>query len=136
MTDTKSLTRRMYDEVFNQGDVDAVDRYLAADCVDHEVAPDATGDARADLKTFATSAREAFEGFRIDVEDLIAEGDKVVARVTMRGRHTSEFMGIPRTGHEIAVSIIDIMTVRDGLVAEHWGVLDSATLMAQLGASG
>ena len=69
------------------------------------------------------------------VEDLIAGGDKTVARVKVTGTHKGEFMGVPGTGTRVEVQLIDIMRFDDGagLVCEHWGVADMLSLMQQLG---
>ena len=76
----------------------------------------------------------AFPDWRMTVEDLIAGGDKTVARVTITGTHKSEFMGVPSAGTQVEVQLIDIMRFDDaGLVCEHWGVADMLSLMQQLG---
>ena len=68
------------------------------------------------------------------VEDLIAGGDKTVARVTVTGTHKGEFMGVPPAGTRVEVQLIDIMRFdHAGLVCEHWGVADMLSLMQQLG---
>lgn len=68
-------------------------------------------------------------------EDVLASGDKVVARVHATGTHQGEFMGMPATGKSIDVQVIDIMRFGDdGLVHEHCGLLDALGMMQQLGA--
>jgi predicted ester cyclase len=68
------------------------------------------------------------------VEDLIANGDKAVARVTVTGTHKGEFIGVPPTGTRVDVQLIDIMRFDGaGLVCEHWGVADMLSLLQQLG---
>jgi predicted ester cyclase len=77
----------------------------------------------------------AFPDMRMDVEDMIASGDKVVARVTATATHQGEFMGVAGTGSRVEVQLIDIMRFDDGgLVCEHWGVADLLTLLQQIGA--
>ena len=67
----------------------------------------------------------AFPDWRMTVEDLIASGDKAVARVTVTGTHKGEFMGVPPAGTRVDVQLIDIMRFDGaGLVCEHWGVAD------------
>jgi predicted ester cyclase len=76
----------------------------------------------------------AFPDWHMTVEDLIAGGDKTVARVTVTGTHKGEFMGIPPTGTRAEVQLIDIMRFDGaGLVSEHWGVADMLSLLQQLG---
>ncbi len=77
---------------------------------------------------------DAFPDFEMIVEDTIVEGDKAVILVTARGTHQGEFMGMAPTGRRIEVPLIDIMLVRGDRVAEHWGVMDGAAMMEQLGA--
>jgi len=82
------------------------------------------------FRTLLTS----FPDFRMNVEDLIADGDKTVARVRVTGTHQGEFMGVPPTGTGVDVELIDIMRFDGaGLVCEHWGVADMLWLMQQLG---
>jgi predicted ester cyclase len=77
----------------------------------------------------------AFPDMHFEVEDLIAAGDKAVARVTVAATHKGEFMGMPGTGTRAQIQLIDIMRFDEaGLVAEHWGVADMLSLMQQLGA--
>ena len=76
----------------------------------------------------------AFPDFQMEVEDVIASGDKAVARVQVTGTHQGEFMGIPATGKSATVKLIDITRFGDdGLAREHWGVVDQLALMQQLG---
>ena len=71
----------------------------------------------------------------MQVEDVIADGGRVVARVRYTGTHRGEFMGMPAAGKSVDVNLIDIHVVGDdGLVHEHWGVMDALALMQQLGA--
>jgi predicted ester cyclase len=78
--------------------------------------------------------RGAFPDLRMDVEDIVASGDKAVARVRATGTNKGAFMGMPATGKSMDVQLIDIMLFgADGLVREHWGVLDALAMMQQLG---
>ncbi len=78
--------------------------------------------------------KSAFPDFHMNVEDVIASGDKAVARVKVTGTHRGEFMGIPATGRSATVKIIDITRFGDdGLAREHWGMVDQLALMQQIG---
>jgi predicted ester cyclase len=77
----------------------------------------------------------AFPDFRMNVEDMIVEGDRGVVRAKLTGTHQGEFMGIPATGRSINLTVIDIVRVSDGKAAEHWGAMDSGAMMEQLGAA-
>ena len=71
--------------------------------------------------------------WRTEIEDLIAEGDKVVARITMTGTHTGDFWGIPATGKKVEFTGIYIVRIEAGKIVEHWGEEDGVSLMQQLG---
>ncbi len=77
----------------------------------------------------------AFPDFRATVHELLQDGDKVVARVTFSGTHQGEFMGIPASGNHVEWSVIDIIEVRGDKAVAHWGVMDMAGAMAQMGAT-
>jgi predicted ester cyclase len=77
----------------------------------------------------------AFSDLRMDLEDVLPSGDKVVARVRCTGTHDGDFMGMPPTGKSVDFQAIDIVRFGDdGLAHEHWGVLDALAMMQQLGA--
>jgi predicted ester cyclase len=76
----------------------------------------------------------AFPDFRATVNDLLQDGDKVVARVTFSGTHQGEFMGVPASGNQVQWDAIDIIQYRDDQAVAHWGVMDMAAAMAQMGA--
>ena len=125
----KAIMRRIYDEVFSNGNLAVVDELVVKDVIEHEEGPQGSEG----LKQTVTMFRTAFPDLQFSVEDMIAEGDKVVSRITMRGTHKGEFMGIPATGKTITVQAIDIIRFANGKAVEHWGVTDSAAMMEQLG---
>lgn len=128
----KATMQRIYDDFINTGNLDAADRLIAADVIEHEEFP-GTAPGLEGVKQIIAMFRAAFPDLHFTVEDMIAEGDKVVSRVTMRGTHRGEFLGIPPTGKSITVSTIDIARFAGGKVAEHWAVTDNLTMMQQLG---
>jgi predicted ester cyclase len=75
----------------------------------------------------------AFPDIHFRVDDLLAEGDLVAARVTVTGTHQGEFMGIPATGRSVEVDVMDFVSYRDGKGTAHWGVSDMVSLLQQLG---
>jgi steroid delta-isomerase-like uncharacterized protein len=130
--DQAATVRRLYDLV-NGRDIDGFGDLLADDFVEHEEAP-GLAPTKSGVKDFFRMQQAGFPDMRMDVEDVIASGDKVVARVRYTGTHQGEFMGIPATGKSVDVQLIDIMRVGDdSLVHEHWGVIDSLAMMQQLG---
>jgi steroid delta-isomerase-like uncharacterized protein len=130
--DNKALNRRFVEEVINQGNTDAIDELIDPGVVDH-AAPPGFPTGREGAKQFAAMMRSAFPDLHLTIEDMIAEGDKVVMRSTWSGTHEGEFMGIPATGRRVTVSAIDISRVADGRMVEHWEQSDALGLMQQLG---
>jgi len=130
--DNKAVVRRFYQEVLNERKLDVLDQIAAEDYVEHDPFP-GQGNGRADLKARVASLHQAFNPLRFNVEDVIAEGDKVVVRWTNSGTDRGGFMGIPPTGREFGIAGIDIYVVRDGRLAEHWHVVDMLGHMQQLG---
>jgi steroid delta-isomerase-like uncharacterized protein len=130
--DHEATLRRCY-ELINAGDVDGFGDLLADDFVEHEETP-GLAPTKDGVKTFFRMYIAAFPDLRLDPEDVLASGDKVVARVRATGTHRGEFMGMPATGKGVNVQLIDIMRFGDdGLVREHWGVFDALAMMQQLG---
>jgi len=131
--DNVATLRRTYD-LLNAGDVDGFGDLLADDFVEHETVP-GIEPTKEGVKDFFRMYLAAFPDLRMEPEDVLPSGDKVVARTRGTGTHRGEFMGMPATGRSIDVEIVDIMRFRDdGLVQEHWGVFDALKMMQQLGA--
>jgi steroid delta-isomerase-like uncharacterized protein len=86
------------------------------------------------LKQLFSRLHRAFPDLHVTIEDLIAEGDKVVARDTVTGTHQGEYMGLPATGRAVTYNEIFVCRFRDARIAETWGVVDVLTQMRQLGA--
>lgn len=124
--------RRLYD-LINSGDIDGFGRQLAGDFVEHDVAPGFPPTKAGTIQYFQMLLA-AFPDLRMNVEDVIASGDKAVARVRVSATHKGEFMGMPATGKSATINLIDITRFGDdGLAREHWGVADILALMQQLG---
>ena len=130
----KTLLSRLIKEVFNRGNVSVVDELLAPDFVEHEELPPGIPPGREAVKQLSTIFRSAFPDFKATIDDMIAEGDKVVARQTWSGTHKGEFMGVPPTGKKVSFGVIDIVRIAGGKVVEHWGQMDGMGMMKQLGA--
>ena len=129
-----AATMRSTYERINAGDIAGFGDLVAGDFVEHQGGPGLPPTKEGTLEFFGI-LRAAFPDMRMDVEDLIADEEKTVARVTVTGTHKGEFMGVPPTGTRVDVQLIDIMRFnRAGLVCEHWGVADMLSLMQQLGA--
>jgi steroid delta-isomerase-like uncharacterized protein len=136
MSDNKAMMRRLYEEGFSQGNVDVIDEIMADDFVEHEELPPGIPPGREGPRTLLTIFRSAFPDFHASVEEMLEDGDKVVTRVRFSGTHQGEFMGIPATGNRFDMSAIDIVEFHDGKAVAHWGVMDQAGMMQQLGVGG
>jgi steroid delta-isomerase-like uncharacterized protein len=129
----KALLSRLMKEVFSRGNISLVDELLAPDFVEHEELPPGIPPGREAVKQFSTLFRSAFPDLKITIDDIIAEGDKVVVRGIWSGTHKGEFMGIPPTDKSVSFGVIDIVRIVGGKVVEHWGQMDTLRMMQQLG---
>jgi steroid delta-isomerase-like uncharacterized protein len=131
---SKALVRRMVEEIFNRGNVSLADEFLAPDFIEREELPPGIPSGREGVIQMTAMLRSAFPDFKATIDDIIAEGDKVVIRQTWTGTHKGEFMGVPPTGKSVSFGVIDIIRVAGGKFVEHWGQMDSMGLMQQRGA--
>lgn len=130
----RARARRMVEEVLNQGDLAVLDDLIAPGCV-HHVPGDLPPPGAAPVRALVSHLRRAFPDVHGIVEDEIVEGDRVVQRVTCRGRHAGgTFFSFPPSGREITVDVIEINRVGpDGRFVEHWSTLDRLGVLLQLG---
>jgi steroid delta-isomerase-like uncharacterized protein len=127
----KALVRRFF-AAFNAGDLDGIAALFAPNVVVHNSgAPDPLN-----LEGFGQLAAvflAAFPGGQHSIDDMIEEGDKVVTRITYRGAHTGDLMGIPPTGKQVVVSAMTIDQIVGGKIVETWRLFDQLSMMQQLG---
>ncbi len=133
--ENKVLLQRAYEQLFNQGNLDQIEEIFSADLVDHEAPPPGMEGLEGIevLRQFVKVSRDAFPDLQFTAEDMIAEGDKVAARYTMRGTHQGEFLGVAPTGNRIEVTGIDIVRFEGGKMVEHWANSDELGMLQQLG---
>jgi steroid delta-isomerase-like uncharacterized protein len=129
-------TYRRFCDATNTGDAKLIsktfDELVEPDALIRTPLPiEATG-AQALKEVFARLHR-VFSDLHVSVEDLIAEGDKVVGRNSVTGTHQGEYMGLPPTGKSVAYNEIFIFRIAGGRIAETWGVVDVFSQMKQLG---
>ena len=130
----KELMQRFYDEVVNAGNLDVIDELLAEDFVEHEEL-EGLPPTREGVKQFFAGMRAAFPDVTFTPEHMVAEGDMVAARVTIRGTQHGDFMGVPASGRSVEFQAIDLVQFSDAAATAHWGVSDLMTMMVQLGAA-
>jgi steroid delta-isomerase-like uncharacterized protein len=131
--ENKALVRRILEEVWNKGNLAAIDELFAPTHVRHDPANPGVQD-RDGVRQLVTMYRSAFPDLQFTVEDQIAEGDTVVTRYTGRGTHKGALPGIPATGKQATVSGIAISRIVGGKDSEEWVNYDALGLMQQLGA--
>jgi steroid delta-isomerase-like uncharacterized protein len=127
----KALIRRTYGEAFNRGDLTNVEAFVHPNCVDHEEHGVDRGPES--LRGLVGMLRTAFPDLHFTIEELIAEGEMVAGRFTMRGTHQGPLMGLAPTGCTVKQSHMHFFRFQDGKVIEHWGVRDDVGMMQQLG---
>ena len=129
----KALIRSFFEKVINAGNLDVMDQILSTDFLSHEALPPGMlPPGRAGAKQLFGMLHNAFPDLHATIEDEIAEGDKVVVRVTFSGTQQGEFMGKPPTGRRVTYGVIDIFRISGEQVVEHWGIADILSLMQQI----
>ena len=128
----KALVRRYVEQVPNGGHFEVLDEMAAPGYKRYLSAAAAPVNAAANKQRLA-GLRTVFPDLQITIEDMIAEGDRVVYRGTARGTQQVAFMGIPPTGKQGAVAVIEIFRIENGKFVEHWGGPDTMDLVQQLG---
>ena len=126
----KDLARRLY-ALINEGRVDQVANLISPDYIEHDPLPGQGSGREGVLDRFSMITTALASHFA--VEDLIAEGDRIVVRWTNTGTHVDDFAGIPATGRTFTIAGIDIYRVVDEQLCEHWHVIDQLGMLAQLG---
>lgn len=127
----KQLSRRWWDEVFNQGNLATVD-HLAPAVLSHMHSPGPDREGAEAFKQVVQHLRTAFPDLHITVDDIFGEGDKVVTRWTFTGTHRGEYFGIPSTSKEVMVTGMSVDRFAEGKLVESWNEWDGRGLERQL----
>jgi predicted ester cyclase len=131
-TENRDICRRFFEEVVSQGDVSLVDGICSLDYRLHATLSGPEAIDREGLKELVASWRSSFPDGTITVEDMVAEGDLVAARMLERGTQLGEFRGISPTGRPVAYGSMTFLRVVDGRITDHWGLLDMPNLLEQI----
>ncbi len=129
--ENKAIVQQVY-EAINANTLDGLDALIAVDLADHSPSPGAPPGLAGTKQTLGMF-HAVFSDFQVTAEDIIANGDKVVVRLTVNGTNTGEFMGLPPTGKEVTIGGIEMFRVADGKLVERWAEFDQMGLMRQLG---
>jgi predicted ester cyclase len=128
----KTLARRWFEDLFSRGNLDVANEILSAEFVDHLTHEDERG--LEELKLYVSIYRTAFPDIQDAVEDIVAEGDKVVVRWTSGGIHQGEFMGVAPTGRHVTFTGMRLFRIAENKIVESWVNIDERGLQEQLGA--
>jgi len=133
--ENKAIVRRFYDEVLNGRNMRLLPELWHESAVNYFAGfPEPLRGLHA-LEGFAGQIFGAFPDLYITIEDLLAEGDRVVNRWTGRGTHRGDFMGVPPTGKPVTITSIDIYRLEAGKIAEEWASADLLGILRQIGAT-
>jgi steroid delta-isomerase-like uncharacterized protein len=129
----KNVVRRLFEEVWNKGNLPVTDELFAPNYAHHDTSTPDVGRGPESEKKRATLYRTAFPDLRFTVEDIIADGETVMARWSCRGTHKGDLSGIAPTGKQFTISGISIARLANGKMTEGWVNWDALSLMQQLG---
>lgn len=129
--ENKRIASRILDEVVEQGEINAIDELYTEDAVEHTPMGDFRGHEA--IKDGFEMTHRAFSDYSVTLDDMIAEGDTVAVRLTERGIHDGEFMGLEPTGQEFEHQTMAFLRLESGKVTEWWVLPDNLGLMQQLG---
>ena len=129
----KTVVRRLFDELWNKGNLQVADELIAPTYLHHDDSTPNLGKGPEGEKKRVNLYRTAFHDFRLSIEDLLAEGETVVARWSCRGVHKGELNGIAPTGKQFAITGVTIARFSNGKIVEGFVNWDALGLMRQLG---
>lgn len=131
----KQLLRRWFDEVWNSGRADAIEEMFAADGIAHGLADDAGNELRGptDFRTYHGQMRAAFPNITVGIDEMIAEGDLVAARCSVRGKHDGDGLGIAATNTPVEFTGMTFVRIADGKIVEAWNNFDFMRMYKQVG---
>lgn len=133
--ENKQLLRRWFDEVWNNGRADAIEELFDENGIAHGLSDDPSNPiiGPRGYRPFYEVFRQAFPNLMIVIEDMVAEGDKVAARCSVRGKHEGDFMGRAATQSPVEITGMTIVRIDNGKIVEAWNNFDFMTLYKQVG---
>lgn len=133
ITDTNKQLARDYFTAFLARDEAWWQAHIAADFVRHDPGLPFEVRGPAGIKQLADALHPGIRDMTLPIEDVIAEGEKVLVRLRVRGTHNGELMGVPATGRPIDIGVLDLFRFEEGRLVEHWALLDNLGLLRQIG---
>ena len=136
--ENKQLLHRWFEEVWNNGRAEAIEEMFHENGIAHGLSEDPSNPIKgpSGYRPFYTTFRKAFPNIMVVVEDMIAEGDKVAARCSVRAKHEGEFMGRAATQAPVEFTGITIVRIHNGKIFEAWNNFDFMTMYKQIGSLG
>ena len=128
----KELVARFNQEFIIEGKAETFKELVADDVINHSAAPGASTGPDGMIHFIQNILKAGFPDLQVKILDQIAEGDKVASRKEFYGTHTGDFMGVPGSGKKVVFKVIDIIRLKDGKYAEHWGIVNFADLLEQI----
>jgi steroid delta-isomerase-like uncharacterized protein len=131
--ENKEIVRQFWG-LWEEGNIGLVDELVGSDYVNHSPGMPNPPEGPEGIKAVVSMFRAGMPDLRVDIEDVIADGDKVVMRYRIEGTHEGELFGVPPTGRRVSIESITVERVSGGKIREHWRVTDTLDMMQQLGA--
>jgi steroid delta-isomerase-like uncharacterized protein len=129
-----TIEHRWFGEVWNKGRADAIDEMLSPDVVIHGLTDSNGNEVRGAeaFKSFYEGFRGAFPDIQVTVEDTVSEGDKIVARCTVRATHRGEGLGLAPTDKAVEFTGMCMLSMEGGKIVESWNSFDFLTMFQQI----
>ncbi len=134
--DPLAAFRRLIEDGFNTGDLDAIDEVVSPDMIEHQFAKPGVPAPKVGprgVKAIVMELRRGSDDLHLEIEDIALQGDTVWARIRATGTDTGGQLGLPPSNRPIDITVIDVVRYVDGLAVEHWGVPDRFAVLQQTG---
>lgn len=128
----KATVRRFNKEFIEGGNMNSFNEIIAADFINQTAPAGSPKGPEGVVYFFNHLLKPAFPDLKVVIHDQVAEGDKVTTRKSFHATHKADFFGVPASNKKVVMDVIDIIRLRDGKFAEHWGVLDMQNVMTQI----
>ncbi len=130
----KAIVLRFNKEVIEQGNLTSFKELVNDDVINHSAPPGSSKGGDGMIHFLMNLLRKGFPDVKVEIFDQVAEGDRVTTRKALHGTHTGEFMGIAPSNKKVVINVMDIIRLKDGKYAEHWGMSNLTDVVAQISA--